>query len=169
MHLDLLSDDLPAFLMKLSSTDLLELKSKIEENMVPLERALYRLYTVHAFKGMESAVTRVAGDLDLKAEPNLSYVALTRGQEAIYVDPPVTGTGIGGAAETATTAGRSQTATLDSNPHTRSGGAAGAELAACRLLSSFVTSCRRPLSMATCCKRLPSAVLEFDKRSHFIE
>ena len=80
-------DDLPAFLMKLNANDLCQLKSNIEQNMIPQHHAQCCMYTIHSYKGMETECLRVHGDIDIKNEPNLYYVALTRGMKFIFTEP----------------------------------------------------------------------------------
>lgn len=81
-------DDLPSFLMKLSSHELKAMRDAIESRRVFAKpQAHIQLYTIHSFKGLEADVVRVCGDIDPVAEPNLYYVALTRGREHIYCDP----------------------------------------------------------------------------------
>lgn len=80
-------DDLPAFLMKLSSTELQCMKEAIEScRVLEKARAGIKLYTIHSFKGMEDDVVRVYGDISPQNEPNLFYVAVTRGKKHIYTD-----------------------------------------------------------------------------------
>jgi hypothetical protein len=80
-------DALPAFLMKLSSDELRALKEAIESRrVVDKSRALCKLYTIHSFKGLEDDVVRVCGDIHPQEEPNLHYVAVTRGRKQVYVD-----------------------------------------------------------------------------------
>lgn len=80
-------DEMPAFLMKLTHEELAALKTSIESRRVRSPgQARCKLYTIHSFKGLEDAVVRVAGDVDPTTEPNLHYVALTRGTGRIYAD-----------------------------------------------------------------------------------
>ena len=79
------SDDLPNFLLKLNSSDLEDLLSNIESNLVDKSEANCRMYTIHAYKGMENNNIRIHNDVKL-TERNLYYVALTRGKKNIYVD-----------------------------------------------------------------------------------
>ena len=80
-------DDLPAFLMKLTHEELAALKDAIQQRRAPSKAAAHvRLYTIHAYKGLEAEVVRVAGDVDRESEPNLHYVALTRGTGHVFVD-----------------------------------------------------------------------------------
>ena len=88
VHQDFHDDDeLPAFLMKLTREELVALKDSIESRRVrSLSQAMCKLYTIHSFKGLEDEVVRVAGDVNPKTEPNLHYVALTRGTAHVYAD-----------------------------------------------------------------------------------
>lgn len=80
-------DDLPAFLMKLTPEELQTMKEHIETVRVCNSKdADVKLYTIHSFKGMEDDIVRVAGDIHPLNEPNLYYVALTRGRKHIYAD-----------------------------------------------------------------------------------
>ena len=80
-------DDLPAFLMKLTHEELATLKDAIQQRRTQTKAAAHvLLYTIHAYKGLEAEVVRVAGDVDRESEPNLHYVALTRGTGHVFVD-----------------------------------------------------------------------------------
>ena len=80
-------DDLPSFLMKLAPHELQAMRNAIESRRVFIKtQADIQLYTIHSFKGMEADVVRVCGDIDPSEEPNLYYVALTRGRQHIYRD-----------------------------------------------------------------------------------
>lgn len=80
-------DDLPSFLMKLSSHELQAMRDAIESRRVFVKtQAHIQLYTIHSFKGMEADVVRVCGDIDPGEERNLHYVALTRGCTHIFTD-----------------------------------------------------------------------------------
>ncbi len=88
------SDDLPKFLLTLSSNDLLVLIDNIKKNLVnDMTMAKIMLYTIHSYKGLENDYIRVCDDIDLKEESNLYYVALTRGKKMIIKDgdlfPPI--------------------------------------------------------------------------------
>jgi hypothetical protein len=76
-------DDLPSFLKSLSKEDLEELISDIERNIVAKEEARYKFYTIHAYKGLEDDIVRIANDIDTEDDSNLYYVALTRGMQTI--------------------------------------------------------------------------------------
>jgi superfamily I DNA/RNA helicase len=62
--------------------------SKIEENITTKELSKYKLYTIHAYKGLEDDNIRIANDIDTTEEvdENLHYVALTRGMKYIISD-----------------------------------------------------------------------------------
>lgn len=84
---DVYEDDLPSFLMKLSSTELRAMRDAIESRRVFIKaQADIQLYTIHSFKGLEADVVRVCGDIDPTEEANLYYVAITRGRQHIYSD-----------------------------------------------------------------------------------
>ena len=85
-------DDLPAFLRSMSSEELDELICDIGRNTVSKEESQIRFYTIHSYKGMEDAIIRVANDVTIKEEPNLYYVAITRGMQKICMDE---GVGVG--------------------------------------------------------------------------
>ena len=81
------SDDLPKFLLSLSSNDLMMLIENIKKNLVyDQSNAKCFLYTIHSYKGLEHDFIRVSDDVDLKEESNLYYVALTRGKKQIFKD-----------------------------------------------------------------------------------
>lgn len=81
-------DDLPAFVTKLSASDLATLEAGIRANLVHTEHdAQCRMYTVHGFKGMEHANVRIAGDVCARTDASLHYVALTRAMERLHLDP----------------------------------------------------------------------------------
>lgn len=82
-------DDLPAFLRSISKEELEALIEDIEAHTVTKDKALYKLYTVHAYKGLEEDIVRVADDVLIKEEPNLYYVAVTRGKRKIIMDERV--------------------------------------------------------------------------------
>lgn len=81
------SDDLPAFLTKLSAAELAALRQTIESRLThdPSE-AVCRMYTIHRFKGLEDGIVRVASDVDRQKDANLAYVAFTRAQGQLWVD-----------------------------------------------------------------------------------
>lgn len=80
------ADDLPMFLLKLSTEDLQDLIDGINRNLTSQRESLVQMYTIHSYKGLESDVVRVYNDVDVVNEPNLYYVALTRGMKRIYVN-----------------------------------------------------------------------------------
>jgi hypothetical protein len=81
-------DDLPNFLLSLSSSQLEELINTVENNSVPKESAMCCFYTVHSYKGKENNNIRIFNDIDHEEEENIYYVALTRGIDNIYIDSP---------------------------------------------------------------------------------
>jgi superfamily I DNA/RNA helicase len=83
---DQYEDDLPNFLKELSEEDLETMISEIEDNRVPPSQCVYKLYTIHGYKGLEDDNVRIADDIDTIEEVNLWYVALTRGRKLIVED-----------------------------------------------------------------------------------
>jgi superfamily I DNA/RNA helicase len=81
-------DDLPNFLLSLSSYELEKLIADIEKNSVPKKLATCCMYTIHSYKGMENNNIRIFNDIDHEEEENIYYVALTRGIKNIYLDSP---------------------------------------------------------------------------------
>ena len=84
------SDDLPLFLMQLTSNDLNDLLTNIQNHLVAEDDCICKMYTIHSYKGMENSVVRIFNDIDVKNEKNLHYVSLTRGKKYIIVDEPET-------------------------------------------------------------------------------
>jgi len=82
---DKYEDDLPAFLKTLTKEQLDGLIDAIYENMVLPSKADVKMYTIHAYKGLENDYIRIGNDLD-EDEDNLRYVALTRGMKCIIQD-----------------------------------------------------------------------------------
>lgn len=82
------SDDLPQFLKTLSKDELENLILSIERNIVDKNKAICKLYTIHAYKGLEDDNIRIADDIEEKEgdDENLYYVALTRGKNIIIED-----------------------------------------------------------------------------------
>jgi superfamily I DNA/RNA helicase len=80
------SDDLPAFLIKMTYDELDELINNIENNIVDKDKSECQMYTIHSYKGMENDIVRIYNDIDISKEDNLYYVALTRGCKRIIVD-----------------------------------------------------------------------------------
>ena len=80
------SDDLPAFLIKMTYDELDELINNIENNIVDKNKSECQMYTIHSYKGMENDIVRIYNDIDISKEDNLYYVALTRGCKRIIVD-----------------------------------------------------------------------------------
>lgn len=83
------ADDLPMFLLKISKEDLEKLIDGINKNICSKESCIVEMYTIHSYKGLESDIVRIFNDIDIKNEPNLYYVALTRGMKKIVVDKPL--------------------------------------------------------------------------------
>jgi hypothetical protein len=83
------ADDLPMFLLKITKEDLERLIDGINKNICSKEMCMVEMYTIHSYKGLESNIVRIFNDIDIKNEPNLYYVALTRGMKKIVVDKPI--------------------------------------------------------------------------------
>ena len=82
------SDDLPAFLKRLSSWDLKKMIDDISRNIVEKkEDADVEMFTIHSYKGLENDVIRIFNDIDIEKEGNLYYVALTRAKKTIIENP----------------------------------------------------------------------------------
>ena len=79
-------DDLPSFLLSMSSEELNELICDIARNIVSKADSKIKFYTVHSYKGMEDDIIRVANDVTMDDDANLYYVALTRGLKKICMD-----------------------------------------------------------------------------------
>ena len=82
-------DDLPKFLRSITTTQLENIISTIEENLTNETDAKVKFYTIHAYKGKEDDNVRIASDNDGIGEEegdNLYYVALTRGMKNIIED-----------------------------------------------------------------------------------
>lgn len=79
-------DDLPKFLKSLSESELNNLIDNISLNLVPFKMSRIRLYTVHAYKGMEDEILRLAEDIDISEDENIYYVGITRGKKKIMMD-----------------------------------------------------------------------------------
>jgi len=75
-------DDLPKFLKSITSYELNNLIERIESNMVEKDQALVKLFTVHAYKGLEDEFVRLSDDIE-RDEETVYYVALTRGFKRI--------------------------------------------------------------------------------------
>jgi superfamily I DNA/RNA helicase len=78
-------DDLPQFLKSITSDALEELIENIEDNLVEKDKAVCKMYTVHAYKGLEDNNIRIAHD-NVDNDKNIEYVSLTRGKELIMID-----------------------------------------------------------------------------------
>lgn len=79
-------DDLPSFLLSMSSEELNELICDIARNLVSKDESRIKFYTIHSYKGMEDDIIRIADDVNIVEEPNLYYVALTRGMQKVCED-----------------------------------------------------------------------------------
>ncbi len=77
-------DDLPKFLITLDFNALNNLISNIEKNLVTEKESMCRMFTIHAYKGLENDNIRVFNDIG-KDEINLYYVALTRSKCHTYL------------------------------------------------------------------------------------
>ena len=82
-ELESFEDDLPKFLCSLTEDKLEELIDNIENNLVDNNDAIFKMYTIHSFKGLENEIIKIADDIDGDEEENLYYVALTRGTRII--------------------------------------------------------------------------------------
>lgn len=89
-EMDGFSDDLPAFLMKLTQFELDMMITGIDRNLVTKQNATCMMYTVHTYKGLEHTNIRLSQDvykkLETNEENNIYYVALTRGMRTIHID-----------------------------------------------------------------------------------
>ena len=79
-------DDLPGFLVKLSLPEVESLLTKIESNLVEKSEASIEFHTIHSYKGLENDTVRIYNDINIQAEQNLYYVALTRGTKNLIID-----------------------------------------------------------------------------------
>ena len=79
-------DDLPAFLLKMTEKELFILLNNIENNLTNKNDSICDMYTIHSYKGLESNIIKLYNDIDIKKEPNLYYVALTRGKQNIIIN-----------------------------------------------------------------------------------
>tara|TARA_Y100000739_G_scaffold226266_1_gene233529 strand:- start:18 stop:1676 length:1659 start_codon:yes stop_codon:yes gene_type:complete len=82
-------DDLPAFLLKMTSNSLETLLNNIENNITTKDKSNCNMYTIHSYKGLEDDIIRIYNDIDIIKEQNLYYVALTRGKKNIILDSSV--------------------------------------------------------------------------------
>ena len=85
------SDDLPKFLRSINKDALEQIICTIQENVTSKQEAKVKLYTIHAYKGLEDDNIRIANDNPGKngstdEGKNLYYVALTRGMKSIMED-----------------------------------------------------------------------------------
>jgi hypothetical protein len=79
-------DDLPKFLKTLTKEQLDKLLNNITNNLVTFANSRIQMYTVHSYKGMENDNIRMAGDINIKDDENIYYVAITRGMKKIMID-----------------------------------------------------------------------------------
>jgi hypothetical protein len=79
-------DDLPAFLLKMTEKELFILLNNIENNLTNKNDSICDMYTIHSYKGLESNIIKLYNDIDIEKEPNLYYVALTRGKQNIIIN-----------------------------------------------------------------------------------
>jgi superfamily I DNA/RNA helicase len=79
------SDDLPAFLIKLTFEQLDELLYNVKKNYTN-DKSLAKclMYTIHSYKGLEHDRIKIHDDIG-SDEHNLRYVALTRGKSEIVI------------------------------------------------------------------------------------
>lgn len=79
------SDDLPAFLIKLTYEDLDDLLTSVKGNYTNNKsKAKCHMYTIHTFKGLEHDRVKIHDDIKPEEE-NLKYVALTRGKKEVVI------------------------------------------------------------------------------------
>jgi hypothetical protein len=83
---DEFEDELPSFLLSMSVYELINIEKRIMANIVLYEDSKIKLYTIHSYKGCEDDNVRIYNDIDNLKEPNLYYVALTRGKKNIFLD-----------------------------------------------------------------------------------
>jgi hypothetical protein len=83
---DEFEDELPSFLLSMSIYELSNIEKRIMANIVLYEDSKIKLYTIHSYKGCEDDNVRIYNDIDNIKEPNLYYVALTRGKKNIFLD-----------------------------------------------------------------------------------
>lgn len=79
-------DDLPAFLLKMTSIELEILLNNIEKNITTKDNSNCQMYTIHSYKGLEDNIIKIHNDIDIETEQNLYYVALTRGKNNIILN-----------------------------------------------------------------------------------
>jgi hypothetical protein len=82
---DTFDADLPRFLKKLSTAQFESMLSKIDANIVRRDECMCKMYTIHAFKGLEDEYIRIHEDVHTLGvdQLNLYYVALTRDTKII--------------------------------------------------------------------------------------
>lgn len=77
-------DDLPGFIRAMKKDGVESLMEKIRSNVT--DDGKIRFYTIFGFKGLEHDVIRIHNDYEAAKEPELHYVALTRGMRHVYID-----------------------------------------------------------------------------------
>ena len=82
-------DDLPAFLLKMTEKELFILLNNIENNLTNKNDSICDMYTIHSYKGLENNIIKIYNDIDVEKEPNLYYVALTRGKQNIIINSDI--------------------------------------------------------------------------------
>ena len=82
---DTFDADVPRFLRELSNEQFESMLSQIHTNIVPRGECMCKMYTIHAFKGLEDEYIRIHEDVHMpdKDQLNLYYVALTRGTKLV--------------------------------------------------------------------------------------
>ena len=82
---DSYDEDLPRFLKELNEKEFESLLSKIHTNIVPRDECMCKMYTIHAFKGLEDEYIRIHEDVYMQDNDqlNLYYVSLTRGTKLV--------------------------------------------------------------------------------------
>ena len=84
---DSLEDDISKFLRDMTPEELSKLVAQVDVNVVDQEEdARCKMYTVHAYKGLENANVRICDDVQMCGDNKLYYVALTRGIRKICED-----------------------------------------------------------------------------------
>lgn len=79
-------DDLPRFLISISSQQLEDMMNNISKNIVGFKDSKIQFYTTHSYKGMEYDNIRLANDIDIETDENIYYVSITRGMKRILID-----------------------------------------------------------------------------------
>lgn len=79
-------DDLPGFIRNMKKDGMESLMTRIQSNLVKEGDAHIKCYTIFGFKGLEHPNVRIHDDYDPRKEPELHYVALTRGMHNTFID-----------------------------------------------------------------------------------